>query len=119
MKLRLDQLPAGLKSQRETLTQCLEAMNRALPLREVYLFGSHARGEARADSDVDLCIVADGADRQMEAARQWRHAMRSIWPCPAFTLLPISPQRLAEKKAVHDHFFATVFKEGIQLASEN
>ncbi|NJK44087.1 MAG: nucleotidyltransferase domain-containing protein [Pleurocapsa sp. SU_196_0] len=27
--------------------------------RAVYLFGSHARGEARADSDVDLLIVVD------------------------------------------------------------
>jgi predicted nucleotidyltransferase len=119
MKLRLDRLPAGLQSQSETLTQCLEAMNRALPVREVYLFGSHARGEARPDSDVDLCIVADGAERQMEAARQWRRAMTNIWPCPAFMLLPISPGRLAEKRAGNDHFFATVFKEGILLASEN
>ena len=119
MKLRLDQLPAGLQSQREILTQCLEAMNRALPVREVYLFGSHARGEARPDSDVDLCIVADGAERQLAAARQWRRAMRNIWPCPAFTLVPISPQRLAEKRAGQDHFFATVLKEGIQLVSEN
>ena len=119
MKLRLDNLPPGLQSQRETLTRCLEAMDRALPVREVYLFGSYARGEARPDSDVDLCIVADGAERQLEAARQWRRAMRGIWPCPAFTLMPISPQRLAEKRAVQDHFFTTVFKEGILLASEN
>ena len=42
MKLRLDNLPPGLQSQRETLTRCLEAMNRALPVREVYLFGSSA-----------------------------------------------------------------------------
>ena len=42
-------------------------MNRALPLRAVYLFGSHARGDARPDSDVDLCLVADGAERQLRA----------------------------------------------------
>jgi hypothetical protein len=119
MKLRLENLPPGLQDQRETLTRCLEAMHRALPLREVYLFGSHARGEARPDSDVDLCIVADGAAQQLEAARQWRRAMGGVWPCPAFTLVPISPQRLAEKRAVRDHFFATVLKEGILLASEN
>jgi uncharacterized protein len=119
MKLRLENLPPGLQDQRETLTRCLEAMHRALPLREVYLFGSHARGEARPDSDVDLCIVADGAAEQMEAARQWRRAMRPVWPRPAFTLLPISPDRLAEKRANQDHFFQTVLKEGVLLASEN
>jgi hypothetical protein len=45
--------------------------------------------------------------------------MRPVWPRPAFTLLPISPSRLAEKKANRDHFFQTVLKEGVLLASEN
>ena len=119
MKLRLENLPPGLQSQGQTLADCLEAMNRVMPLRAVYLFGSHARGEARPDSDVDLCIVADGAERQLEAARQFREAIWDIWPCPAFTLLPISPLRLAEKRACQDHFLSTVLKEGVLLASEN
>lgn len=94
-------------------------MDRVMPLRAVYLFGSHARGEARPDSDVDLCIVADGAERQLEEARKFRKAMRDVWPCPAFTLVPISPTRLDEKRSRKDHFFATVLKEGVLLASEN
>jgi predicted nucleotidyltransferase len=119
MKLLMDNLPAGLRSQRETLARCLEAMDRAMPLRAVYLFGSHARGDAQPDSDVDLCLVAEGAGRQLEAARKFREAIGDVWPCPAFTLLPITPERLAEKNARHDHFFSTVLKEGVMLASEN
>lgn len=119
VKLLLDNLPPALQSQRRALAQCLEAMDRVMPLRAVYLFGSRARGEARVDSDVDLCIVADGAERQLEAARRFREAMGDVWPCPALTLLPISPQRLAEKRNCHDHFFSTVLKEGVLLAAEN
>jgi len=119
VKLLLENLPPGLQDQRQTLADCLEAMDRVMPLRAVYLFGSHARGEARPDSDVDLCIVAEGAERQLEAARKFREAMVDVWPCPALTLLPISPQRLAEKRTIHDHFFSTVLKEGVLLASEN
>jgi predicted nucleotidyltransferase len=115
----LDNLPPSLQPQRETLARCLEAMNHALPLRRAILFGSHARGEARPDSDVDLCLVADGAGRQLEAARQFRHAMWDVWPCPAFTLIPITPSRLEEKKAVGDYFFGTVLKEGVLLATED
>ena len=117
MKLLLDNLPASLQDQREALARCLEAMNQALPLRAVYLFGSHARGEARPDSDVDLCLVAEGATEQLKAAQKFREAIWNIWPCPAFTLIPITPQRLNEKKAVGDHFFATVLQEGVQLAA--
>ena len=119
VKLLLDNLPAELESQRQTLAQCLEAMDRVMPLRAVYLFGSHARGEAQPDSDVDLCVVAEGAERQLEAARRFRVAMGDVWPCPPLTLLPITPQRLAEKRACHDHFFATVMEEGVILATEN
>ena len=119
MRLKLENLPQSLQGQRETLAQCITAMNEALPLKAVYLFGSHARGDARADSDLDLCVIAEGAERQLVAAREWRRAMRRVWPRPAFTLVPITPARLAEKRARKDHFFTTVFQEGVLLATEN
>jgi predicted nucleotidyltransferase len=119
VKLTLENLPVSLKSHRDVLGQCLEAMNQVLPLKQVYLFGSHARGEGRADSDVDLCLVAEGADEQLKAAQRCRRALSEIRPKPAFTLVPIAPQRLEEKKAVRDHFFQTVLTEGVLLATEN
>ena len=119
MKLRFENLPAGLNSQRETLALCLEAMGGVARVRAVYLFGSHARGQGRSDSDVDLCIVAEGAERQLETAARFREALWKVWPRPAFTLLPITPARLAEKKERGDHFFATVLKEGVLLATQD
>ena len=119
MKLLLENLPPSLAPQRETLARCLEAMDRALPLREVWLFGSHARGEARADSDVDLCLVAEGAERQLAAAQRFRRAMRPLRGKPSFTLVPIAPARLAEKKAIDDHFFGTVMDEGVLIATQD
>src|SRR6266487_4319585 len=71
MKLLLENLPPSLANQRETLARRLEAMDRVLPLTAVYLFGSHARGEARPDSDVDLCLVAEGAIEQLKAAQRF------------------------------------------------
>jgi predicted nucleotidyltransferase len=119
VKLLMENLPATLNSQREPLRQCLQAMDRIAKVRAVYLFGSHARGDARPDSDVDLCIVADEASEQLQLAARFRHAFWEIWPRPALTLVPITPERLAEKQARHDHFFATVLNEGVLLATEN
>jgi hypothetical protein len=45
--------------------------------------------------------------------------MRPIRPKPAFTLVPIAPERLEEKKATKDFFFAAVLQEGVLLATEN
>ena len=115
MKLRQDQLPESLRPQGGAIFRCLAAMDRALPLKAVYLFGSHARGDATPDSDVDLCLVAEGATEQLKAARIFREAIWEIWPCPAFTLIPITPQRLEEKKGINDPFFTTILKEGLRL----
>jgi predicted nucleotidyltransferase len=117
VKLLLQNLPASLHEQRETLARCLEVMDRVTPLQAVYLFGSHARGQARPDSDVDLCIVAAGAERQLKTAQAFGMALRAVWPRPSFTLMPITPQRLEEKKAIGDFFFGTVLKEGVLLAT--
>jgi hypothetical protein len=119
VKLRLNNLPSSLQGDRESLARCLNAFDQVTPLRAVYLFGSHARGDARPDSDVDLCIVAEGAEHQQDTARKYREAIWDIWPRPALTLIPIAPQRLAEKQAIGDHFFDTVLKEGVLLATED
>ena len=44
---------------------------------QVILFGSHARGDAGTDSDIDLIVVeaepfGPGRDRRAEAVRLWR-----------------------------------------------
>lgn len=119
MKLKLENLPASLHNQADVIRRCIEAFDRTMPLQEVYLFGSHARGEAGPDSDVDLCIVAEGAERQAEAAAALRRATRAIVPKPSFSLVPIAPARLREKRAAGDHFFQTVLQEGIPIASQD
>lgn len=119
VKLLMQNLPSALEQHREPLQKCLEAFARARNIRAIYLFGSHARGDARPDSDVDLCIVADGAEKQLETAADFRRQISGIYPRPSLTLIPIAPMRLAEKRAKGDFFFDTVLEEGILLATEN
>ena len=45
--------------------------------------------------------------------------MRPIPAKPSFTLVPIAPARLAEKKAIGDFFFQTILTEGVLLAEED
>lgn len=115
----MNNLPSSLSGQRESIEKCLQAMAIAMPLRAVYLFGSHVRGEARPNSDVDLCVVADEAERQIAASRRLSEAILQVWPRPAFTLIPITPQRLAEKRADADTFFDTILEQGVLLATED
>jgi hypothetical protein len=38
---------------------------------------------------------------------------------PAFTLVPIAPARLTEKRASGDHFFQTILSEGVLIAAQD
>lgn len=44
----------------------------------IVLFGSHARGEDRPDSDVDLLVVLDEVDERHEVAVEMRMAVKDI-----------------------------------------
>ena len=119
MKLLTRNIPRPLRSREKGLTECLRAFDRARAIDRIVLFGSYARGEQRPDSDVDLCIVAEGAENQMRAAGEFRRAIRDVKPKPAFTLIPITPARLEEKKKSGDYFFETIMKDGICVAQKD
>ena len=51
----------------------MELIRRAAPLAEVFLYGSYARGDAHAGSDLDLLVVEPVVGlRRMEIARLTR-----------------------------------------------
>ncbi|HOE01258.1 MAG TPA: nucleotidyltransferase domain-containing protein [Kiritimatiellia bacterium] len=118
MKVLNENIPPALRHPSTGLAHCLRALGQARPVQRVVLFGPYARGEQRPDSDVDLCIVAEGAEDQLAAARDFRRALRNVRPKPAFTLIPITPARFEEKKAAGDYFFKTIQEEGICVAEK-
>jgi len=119
MKYYWENLPTSLQEQRDVLYQVIEAMCQVCPLQRVILFGSHVRGEAGSDSDVDLCIVAEGAEEQVQTAIQFRRKLRDIRDRPALTLLPVSSRRWQEKQVIGDPFFQTIEREGKTLAEND
>jgi len=95
----------------------LHAFNEVMPVERVILFGSHARGQNRPDSDVDLCVVTSHLESQNKAAVTLRQAIGRVRGKPPLSIIPISASRLEEKVSQHDPFFDTVLAEGICLAS--
>lgn len=112
-------VPPGLRDAASSVERCLKAFATVVPVRQVILFGSYARGEAGRDSDVDLCVVTEGAATQREALRRMRKAIAGIPGKPPLGLLPIGAERLEEKRRISDPFFMSVLAEGIVLAQED
>jgi uncharacterized protein len=67
--------PGGL---REEIWEMVNRIVEHFRPEKVILFGSNARGEARADSDVDLLIVMDVRGSKREAQLEVRRALHDI-----------------------------------------
>lgn len=119
MQILSNKMPKAMGSLRKGLKDCLKRFDAALPVERVILFGSRARGRAYRDSDVDLCVVVRGILSQYGAACRLRRSIGRVRGKPPLTLIPISPERLAEKIRAHDPFFETVLKEGICIAEKD
>ncbi len=116
MKIMLDKLPASLQSEKDVLGRCIVAFSGVLEIEKIYLFGSHCRGGSQLGSDVDLCIVAQNVESQFKVAQALRKSTRGINRKPAFTLVPISVERLKEKQEKRDPFYRTILEEGVIIA---
>ena len=93
------------------------------PVAKVLLYGSHARGDYRADSDIDLAVVLRGE----APPRSERHYLRrklSFLRSDAITesLQPLSAVLLWESmlnepdKAVSSDFFHNVLTDGVEVS---
>lgn len=86
-------------------------LHAAEPEAAIVLFGSHARGEARAQSDVDFLVVlpATPVSTRAESAR----LNRLLYPLQVWAdILVTSRQRFRESAAVPGTIHHSIAKEG-------
>ncbi len=80
---------------------------------QVILFGSHARGNATENSDVDLLIIAESS---LPRFRRSRKLYKLFRPYPfSMDLLVYTPREIEKGKRSHLSFVSTVLREGRTL----
>jgi len=79
------------------------------PLK-IVLFGSHARGEARPHSDLDLLIIEESDLPRYERATRYRMALRDLFV--EKDIVVWTPQEVAEWSQVPNAFITTILREG-------
>jgi predicted nucleotidyltransferase len=95
------------------LKQIATRIGIAANAERVVLFGSHARGEANENSDVDLMIIADSNLPRFKRSRKLYTLLK---PYPfAMDLLVYTPQEVEKGKRSPVTFISMILKEGKTL----
>ncbi len=85
--------------------------------RALYLFGSAARGEVRAGSDLDLLVVTDLPEgiSAREKSREL-HALFEGWLLP-LDIIVQTPETFAQSQKLLGHIARTAARDGMLLYS--
>jgi predicted nucleotidyltransferase len=110
-------------------TTPLESVNKALlrqmaahireeiPGAEVRLFGSHARGQARSDSDIDLLITV--TDDWLSQHNRFEVLDRLRWrlsqPLRPVDLLLFSRSQVEQRQGLHSSVVQQAYTHGLRL----
>ncbi len=78
---------------------------------KIVLFGSHARGDAREGSDIDLLVVLDRADDLRRAAIELQNALTGI-TIPV-DIVVATPALLAKYATFPGYVFRAALAEGV------
>ncbi len=101
-------------SNRNEMQRLLEEITRRIletttPER-IILFGSHARGEAGPDSDLDLLVIASGVTHPRQESTRIRRALRGL-------LIPIdvivaTPEQIRQYRNTIGLIYGPALREG-------
>jgi predicted nucleotidyltransferase len=103
-----------LQVTKELVNEMAEIIVREVNPRKIILFGSHARGTARPDSDLDFLIVEDGPftpqrSRESEMTRLWEILFDYNIP---MDFLVFSPEEMVKWGKTKNHVIAHALHEG-------
>jgi predicted nucleotidyltransferase len=77
---------------------------------KIVLFGSHAKGTARPDSDLDLLIIEESDLPRYRRSGRYRRVLCGVFP--AKDIVVWTPEEVDEWKALPDAFISTALAEG-------
>ena len=94
----------------EVIQEVVEVLVARLSPRRIILFGSHARGEAGADSDLDIFVELD-APLPARGRSRWVKRLFDPYPCP-MDIIVYTSEEVAYWQRAPASLVASVLREG-------
>ena len=100
----------------EIVERIKQAIKKAEPTATAILYGSEARGDARADSDIDVLILLEGDTRNFQREEEVSGALYDLELSTGVLISPmIMLRKQWENRPFKTPFFINVMNEGITL----
>ena len=100
----------------EIVRQIQQTMRQTEPSATTILYGSEARGDARADSDIDLLILLEGDKRDLKRESLISGALYDLELSTGVLISPmIMLRKQWENRPFKTPFYINVMNEGIML----
>jgi len=99
---------------REFLAEKLDIINREFAPAHIIIFGSRARGSARADSDIDVIVVSERF-RDIRYPNRMGRFLNAVRPRQAVEAICYTPDEFDRLAAKGWPFVTIAIKDGIRI----
>jgi predicted nucleotidyltransferase len=97
---------------RGVIQQIVEKLVSGYAPQKVILFGSYAYGDPTPDSDIDLLIIKETAERFIDRWVAVRHILSDPKRMVPLETLVLTPQEVSRRLAIGDQFLAEIMEKG-------
>jgi len=95
--------------ERREITELVDQITRRFKPEKVILFGSHAYGRPKKDSDIDLMVIMNTRKNTLDAAAEVRCAVQHSFP---IDIIVRTPKQIERRLKWGDSFIREVTEKG-------
>lgn len=92
--------------------QLAQAIAKHYKPEKIILFGSAARGDYRADSDIDLLIIKESDKKKAYRIKEVFESLREVPRLYPLDPLVYTPNEIRERLSLGDYFIKRIMREG-------
>jgi uncharacterized protein len=96
----------------QTLNEIVRRLVADYQPEKIILFGSYAYGEPHEDSDLDLLIIKETPDQLIKRIFTVHELVTDMHPSIGLEPLVLTPDEIAERLRIGDHFVAEMLERG-------
>jgi predicted nucleotidyltransferase len=94
------------------LKDIVERLNKSYGPEKIILYGSYAYGNPTTDSDIDLLIIKDTAERHVDRFVEVKKIIYQPGRNIPVSLLIYTPKKIEERLKMGDYFVAEILAKG-------